>query len=102
MQWPIKSINRVTDLDTQMSKEIDLFSSGGSSLYVNIVYCRYFGTILPISVDCERCFSTAPYVDYKIHSDDMLDALILLKNYLNQLYLFWNFRDFWIPKYSGI
>ena len=26
---PIKSINRVTDLDTQLSKEIDLFTSGG-------------------------------------------------------------------------
>ena len=24
---PIKSINRVTDLDTQLSKEIDLFTS---------------------------------------------------------------------------
>ena len=26
---PIKSINRVTDLDTQLSKEIDWFTSGG-------------------------------------------------------------------------
>ena len=26
---PIKSVNRVTDLDTPLSKEIDLFTSGG-------------------------------------------------------------------------
>ena len=34
----------------------------------------YLGTILPTSIDCERCFSTTPYVDYKIRSDDMLYA----------------------------
>ena len=44
----------------------------------------YLGTVLPTSVDGERCLSTAPYVDYKIRSDDMLDALIFLGNYLKQ------------------
>ena len=33
----------------------------------------YLGTILTTSVDYERCFSTAPYVGYKIRSDGMLD-----------------------------
>ena len=41
--------------------------------------------LIPTRVDGERCFSRAPYVDYKIHSDDMLDALILKKNYLKHL-----------------
>ena len=84
-EWksPIKSINRVTDLDTQLSKEIDLFTSeGGKGEYLQAAY-SYLGTILPTSVDCERCFSMAPYVDYKIRSDDMLNAFIFLKkNYL--------------------
>ena len=31
--------------------------------------------------------STAVHVDYKFHSDDMLDALIFLKNYLKQNYI---------------
>ena len=44
----------------------------------------YLGAILPTSGDCERCFSTAPYVDYKIRSDDVLHDLIFLINYLQQ------------------
>ena len=72
----IKSISRVTDLDTQLSKEIYLFTSeGGRGEYLQGAY-SYLGSILPTSVDCERCFSMAPYVDYKIRSDNMLDALI--------------------------
>ena len=66
-----------------LNKEIDLFTSGGGrGEYLQAAY-SYLGTILPTSVDCERCFSTAPFVDYKIRSDGMLDALI--------------FRDFCIP-----
>ena len=73
----IKSINRVTDLDTQLSKEINLFTSeGGRVEYLQAAY-SYLETILATSIDCERCFSTASYVDYKMRSDDMLDALIL-------------------------
>ena len=71
----------VTDSDTQLSKEIDLFTSGCRGEHLQAAY-SYLGTILPTSVDCERCFSTAQYVDYKIRSDDILDALIFLKNYL--------------------
>ena len=59
----IKLINRVTDLDTQLSKEIQLFTSGGGKgEYIQAAY-SYFGTISPTSVDCERWFSLAPYVD---------------------------------------
>ena len=77
---PIKSINRVTDLDTQLSNEIDLFTSAdGRCEYSQAAY-SYLGTILSTSVDCERWFSTPPYVDYKICSDDMLDVSIFLKN----------------------
>ena len=80
----IKSINMVTDLDTWLSKEINLFTSGsGRSEYLQAANSK-LGTILWTSVDCERCFSTASYVDYKIRSDDMLDALIFLTNYLKQ------------------
>ena len=54
------------DLYTQLSKEIDLFTSGGGrGEHLQAAY-SYLGTILSTSVDCERCFSTAPYVDYKI------------------------------------
>ena len=61
----MKSINRVTDLDTQLSKEIGLFTSDvGRGEYLQAY--SYLGTILPTSVDCERCFSMAPYVAYKI------------------------------------
>ena len=82
MQKPIKLINRITNLDTQLPKEIDLFASGGGrGEYLQAGY-SCFGSILATSVDCERCFSTASYVDYKICSGDMLDALIFLKNYL--------------------
>ena len=70
----IKSINRFTGLDTQLSKEIDLFTSGCRDEHIQAAY-SYLGTILPTSVDCERCFSIRPHVDYKIRSDDMLDAL---------------------------
>ena len=82
---PIKSFNRVTDLDTQLSKEIDLFVSG--CFRVEYLSWNY-------------CFSTAPYVDYKIRSVNMLDALIPVKNYLNYYYynylkhLFWNPNNF--------
>ena len=70
----IKSINRVTNLDTQLSKEIDLFiSGGGRGEYLQAAY-SCLETIIPPSVDYERYFSTASYVDYKIRSDDMLDA----------------------------
>ena len=47
-------MNRVTDLDTQPSKEIDLFTSGsGRGEYLRAASC-YLETILPTSVDCER------------------------------------------------
>ena len=72
----IKSINRATNLDSQLSKEIDLFTSGvGRGEYSQAAF-SYLGTVLPTNVDCERCFSTASYVDYKIRSDDVLDTLI--------------------------
>ena len=54
---------RVTDLGTQLSEEIDLFTSGdGRGEYLQAAY-NYLGTILQTSVDCERCFSMAPYID---------------------------------------
>ena len=91
MQRPIKSINSVTDLYAQLSKEINLFTLGdGTGEYLQAAY-SYLGTILPTSVDCEWCFLTAPYVNYKIHLDDRSDALIFLKNYLKQ---FWNPNNF--------
>ena len=63
---PIKSINWITDLDTQLFKEIYLFASGSfRSEHLQAAY-SYLGTILRTSVDCESCFSTAPYVDLKI------------------------------------
>ena len=95
---PIKSINRVTELDNQLSKEIDLFTSGGvrgeylQAAYLHLHLHSYLGTILPTTVDCVRYFSTAPYVDYKIRSDDMLDASIFLKNYLKQLYTYFGIQ----------
>ena len=53
----IKTINRVTDLDSQLSKEMDLFTSeGGRGEYLQTAY-----SYLRTSVDCE-CFSMAPYV----------------------------------------
>ena len=78
-QSPIKSINRVTDLDTQLSKEIYLFTSeAGRGKYLEAAYSlswNYFNN---------KCFSTSQHVNYKIRSDDMLDTLIFLKNYLKQ------------------
>ena len=45
-----KSINRVTDLDTQQSKEEDLFTSEGDrGEYLQAAY-SYLGTILPTNV----------------------------------------------------
>ena len=65
-QSPIKSINRVTDLNTQLSKEIYLFTSEcGRGKYLEAAHM-------------------SQYVNYKIRSDDMLDTLIFLKNYLKQ------------------
>ena len=92
---PIKSINWVTDLDTQLSTEVDLFTSGGGrDKYLQAAYSN-LGAILPTSVDCESCFPTAPYVDYKICSDDMLDALIFKKKLFKTImYLFWNPNNF--------
>ena len=58
---PIKSINRVAYLDTQLSKEIHLFISGGSRGEYSQAAYSYLGTISPTSVDCERCFSMATY-----------------------------------------
>ena len=58
---PIKSTNRVTDLDTQLSKEIDLFTwGGGRGEYLVQAAYSYLGTILSTSVDCEKCFSVPP------------------------------------------
>ena len=48
------------DLDTQLCKEIDLFMSEGAGGII------LSWTTLPTIVDCNRCFSTAPYIDYKI------------------------------------
>ena len=79
---PIKLINKVTDLGTQLSKEFDLFISGDDSgEYLQGGY-SYLGTIVPTSGDCKRSFST--YVDNKIRSGDMLDDLIFLKNHFKQ------------------
>ena len=80
---PKKSFNRVTDSDTQLSKEIDLFTGGGIGEYLQAAY-SYLGTILSTIVDCERWFLKVPYVDYKICSGGMLNALICFKNYLKQ------------------
>ena len=71
-------------LDTELSEKIDLFISVGSrGEYLQAAY-SYLATILPTNVDCRMCFSTVPYVGYKICSDDILDALICVKNYLKQ------------------
>ena len=60
----IKSIKRITNLNTQLSQEIDLLTSRGNrDEYLQAAY-SYPETILSKSVDCERCFSTASYVDY--------------------------------------
>ena len=45
---PIKSINKITDLYIQLSKEIDLFTPGGQNLQAAY---SYLGTILQASVD---------------------------------------------------
>ena len=48
---PMKSINRVVDLDTELSKEIYLFTLGDCrGEYLQAAY-SYLGTILPTSVD---------------------------------------------------
>ena len=56
MEW-------VTDLDTQLSKDKDLFTSGGGRVECLQAAFSYLGTVLSTSVDCERCFSTAPYIE---------------------------------------
>ena len=48
---PIKPINRVIDLDTQLSKEIDLFTSGGGvGEYLQAAYSKPENILS--SVDC--------------------------------------------------
>lgn len=85
---PTKALNSTNDdLETQLSIEIDLFVSGGIRGKCLQSAYSYLETILPTSVDCERCFSTAAYVGNKIRSrlsDETLDALIFLRNYLKQ------------------
>lgn len=85
----VKKLNATIydDLDTSTSKEIDLCIAGvGISAYLQHAY-SYLQTNLPTSVDFERCFSAAVYLDNQIcsrPSDEVLDALIFLKNYLKQ------------------
>ena len=43
----IKSINRINNLDTQLSIEINLFTSGGDRGEYLQAACSYLGTILP-------------------------------------------------------
>ena len=67
-------------LDTQQSKEVDLFTSGrGRVEYLQAAY-SYLRTILLIARDVFQRHR----VDYKIRSDDMFYALIFLQNYLKQ------------------
>ena len=75
---PIKSINKVTDLDTQLSNGINWFQSRGSrGEYLQAAY-SYLGTVSKTYVECERYLSTTPYVDNKNQSDDMLVMLMLI------------------------
>lgn len=82
---PQKCITKKENIDDQLSKEIDIFISGGMrGKYLQECY-KYLKTVLPTSVECERCFSTASYVGNKIRSrlsDETLNALIFLRNYL--------------------
>ena len=91
----IKSINRITDLDTQLSKEIDLFTSeDGRVEYLRAAY-SYLGTILPTSVDCETCISAAPYVDYKNSFRWHVRCFNLFKKLFKTIiYLFWIANNF--------
>ncbi|XP_037823818.1 uncharacterized protein LOC119612145 [Lucilia sericata] len=84
---PIRHI-RNTDEDefnSKLNNEIQMFVSEGiRGTILNITY-KYLQTILPTSVECERCFSTAAYVGNKKRSrlsDETLNALIFLRNYL--------------------
>lgn len=85
---PIKSINTVTDdIKSSIDSEIKLFVSGGiRGTYLQAAY-NHLLTILPTSVDCERCFSSASYIGNKIRSslsDETLDAIIFLRAFLKQ------------------
>ena len=66
---PIKSINRVTDLDTQLSKEINLFTSGGGRgedfyklLYVAILDLFYQQVLIARSVFQRHGMSPTKFV----------------------------------------
>ena len=66
---PIKPINGVTDLDTQLFKEIYLVTSGGvSGEYLQAVY-SYLGTIISTSVGILS-------VDLLIRSTHRFDELL--------------------------
>ncbi|KAI8125127.1 hypothetical protein CVS40_4618 [Lucilia cuprina] len=61
---PIRHI-RNTDEDefnSKLNNEIEMFVSEGiRGTILNMTY-KYLQTILPTSVECERCFSTAAYI----------------------------------------
>lgn len=84
---PVKSLkSEVNDIDTQLTKEINLFQSEAiRGKYLQDAY-NYLETILPTSVNCERFFSTAANVGNKIRSrlsDEKLNTLIFLRSYLH-------------------
>ena len=74
---PIKSINSITDLDTQLSKEIDLHQKvvelNINKLHTAILELFYQQVLIATSI-----FQRDRMSNY------MLDALIFLKNYLKQ------------------
>ena len=89
-QSPIKSINRVTDLDTQLSKEIYLFTSeAGRGKYLEAAYSlswNYFNNKCFFNVTtCELQNSFRRYVRY---------FNIFKKLFKTIIYLFWNTNNF--------
>lgn len=82
-----KKSDVVTGLEYNVPREIEIFKNGGvRGPHIQAAY-NYLLTIPPTSVDCERCFSSAAYVNNKIRSrlsDETLDALIFLRSYLKQ------------------
>ena len=81
---PIKSIKSVTNLDTQLSKEIYLFTSGGSrGKYLQAAY-SYLGTILPTSmIDCGVLITKF-----------VQTTIFFFKLFRTITYLFWNPNNF--------
>lgn len=76
-----------SDVEYHLSKEIEMFTTGGvRGRNLQTAY-KYLLTIPPTSVECERCFSSSSYINNKIRSrlsDETLDAIIFLRSYLKQ------------------